>query len=419
MKNIYNYLKTLLIPFVFILQNCSKVSAQICSKTNPINCLQFEPLARLWNVSNEEVPELLDLEKILISLDSKLQPLLNELYFGGTYLDIKAGKVNVNTVDQSKVDEIRNKMKNYQEYLNFIAANNTLSQLNSTFNQTFILAQQFNLTNCIISIEPKFNNVVIYLSMDDGKNKEFIENVETFNPRPIIKLLPNEEKEEILFNSSTLVEKRILYTLVEGGSRIVHNNGIACSAGFWMKKNNEDFIVSAGHCYINFPALFYVYSIQNNHLIGPMGEHHIRLYDIGFIRKTNTDIILRPVIRQFYRIITQFLQFLIVGSSEITSCGVHICKAGQRTGISCGLVSAFNSVQTIGGLIRIRTIVVPMDNNAGDSGGSMFRYNGLNGQPNLANAVGIYIGGFFGDVAAGMPISIAFDFNYSLVTHNI
>ncbi|RIB26109.1 hypothetical protein C2G38_2240956 [Gigaspora rosea] len=154
MKNIYIYLKTLLIPFVFIQQNCSIVNAQICSKTDPINCLQFGPLARLWNVPNEEVPKLLDLEKILISIDSKLQPLLNGSYFGGTYIDIKAGKINVNTVDQSKVNEIRNKMKNDQAFLNFIAANNTLSQLNSTFNQTFILAQQFNITNCIISIEP-------------------------------------------------------------------------------------------------------------------------------------------------------------------------------------------------------------------------------------------------------------------------
>ncbi|CAG8598626.1 31093_t:CDS:2 [Gigaspora margarita] len=320
MKNIYIYLEILLILFAFILQNCSIVSAQI---------LQFEPLARLWNVSNEEVPTLLNLEKFLISVDSILQPLLNGSYFGGTYVDIKAGRINVNTVDPSKVDEIRKKMKNYQDYLNFIAANNTLSQLNSIFNQAFILAQQLNTTNCLICIEPEFNNVVIYLRMDDGNNKGFIEQVETFNPRPIIKRLQNEDNEEILFNSSTLVEKRNIYTLVDGGSPIV-------------------------------------------------------------------------------------------SSSEITSCGTHICKAGQSTGITCGLVSAFNSVGFFDRqqqqILMVRTIIVPMNNAAGDSGGSMFRYNGHKNQSHFADAVGIYIGGIFGRLAIGMPMSVAYELGYSLIT---
>ncbi|CAG8813708.1 3410_t:CDS:2 [Gigaspora margarita] len=374
MKNINIYLKISLIPFAFILQNCSIVYAQICSKINPINCLQFEPLARLWNVPNEAVPKLLDLEKYLISIDSKLQPLLNGSYFGGTYLDIKAGKINVNTVDQSKVDGIRKKLKNYQDYLNFIAVNNTLSQLNSTFNQTFILAQQLNITNCIISIEPEFNNVVIYLRMDDGNNKEFIEKVETFNPSPIIKLLPNEDNEEILFNSSTLVEKRNLYTLVDGGSPI------------------------------------------NDHLIGPMDARVIRLYDMGFIRRTNPNIFFRPVIRQLIREISQFVQLLIVGSSEITSCGTHICKAGQSTGITCGFVSAFTSVGIYDHHLRVRTFIVPMDNAPGDSGGSMFRYNGHNNESYLADAVGIYVGGIFGRMAMGMSMTVAYELGYSLIT---
>ncbi|CAG8750586.1 925_t:CDS:1, partial [Gigaspora rosea] len=247
--------------------------------------------------------------------------------------------------------------------------------------------QQFNITNYEISIELEFNNIVIYLNMNDGKNKRFIENVETFNPSPIIKLLPNEEKEEILFNSSILVEKRNLNILVNGGSRIVslgHNGIKACTAGFWMKKNNEDFIVTARHCLEIFPPLFYVYSFQDDHLIGPMNSRLIGSYDMGFIKKTNTNIMLRPVIRRF-------LQFLIVGSSEITSCGIHICKAGQRTGISCGFVSAINSIYNFVDGVLIRAIVVAnMHGNYGDSSGSMFLYNGLNGQSNLADAVGIF-----------------------------
>ncbi|CAG8751382.1 7936_t:CDS:1 [Gigaspora rosea] len=251
--------------------------------------------------------------------------------------------------------------------------------------------------------------------MDDRKSKEFIQNVETFNPVPIIKLLPNEEKEEILFNSSTLVEKRNLYLLVDGGSGIVsidqNNRTKVCSAGFWMKKYNEDFIVTAGHCAYSIPSLFYVNSFHD-HLIGPMNSRVIRPYDMGFIRKTNTNIMLRPVIRQFDRINSRLLQFLIVSSSEITSCGIHICKAGQSTGFSCGFVSAFNSVTIVDGRPMMRTIIVaPMSNNRGDSGGSMFRYNYHN-----ADAIGIVVAGFPNPNSAGMPISLAYEHGYSLVT---
>ncbi|CAG8796292.1 21650_t:CDS:1, partial [Racocetra persica] len=84
---------TLLILFAFIIQNDLMVRAQ------------YEPLAELWGVEIKKVPELLQREAKLIMIDGKLQPLLNDLYFGGTYVDVKANKININTVDQSKVEE--------------------------------------------------------------------------------------------------------------------------------------------------------------------------------------------------------------------------------------------------------------------------------------------------------------------------
>ncbi|CAG8814352.1 17211_t:CDS:2, partial [Gigaspora rosea] len=212
-----------------------------------------------------------------------------------------------------------------------------------------------------ISIEPEFNNVVIYLNMHDGKNKKFIENVETLNPSPIIKPLSNKEKEEILFNSSTLVEKRNIYILVDGGNKIVsvndHANGtLACSAGFWIKKNNEDFILTAGHCF----------EIVQHYLMDIKNKYKTRI-------KANHMTIRWVILR--------LVQFQVVGSSEITNCRVHMCKTGQRTGISCSFVTAFNSIRDFDTIV-----VIPMENNAGGSGGSMFRYNGLNGQSHLADA---------------------------------
>ncbi|CAG8816187.1 21807_t:CDS:1, partial [Gigaspora rosea] len=232
---------------------------------------------------------------------------------------------------------------------------------------------------------------------------------------PIIKPLSNEEKEEILFNSSTLVEKRnnFLHPLVEGGSKIVSqyhdNSDIGCTAGFWIKKNNQDFILTAGHCAKIFPSLFCVHSFQNNTLIGPMDTRIMNLYDIGYIRKTNTRLVLRPIIRQINREDSRFVQLQIVGISQITNIRVYICKAGAVTGFSCGKVTALNTVSMVNGFPRINTFVLhEIEANGGDSGGPMFRFNGRNGQSHLADAVGIHFAGNSNaERAIGLPINIA------------
>ncbi|RIB26110.1 hypothetical protein C2G38_2164196 [Gigaspora rosea] len=168
--------------------------------------------------------------------------------------------------------------------------------------------------------------------------------------------------------SPALLEKRnnFLYPLVEGGSKIVSRNLIngtlACSAGFWIKKNNEDFILTAGHCF----------EIVQHYLMDIKNKYKTRI-------KANHMTIRWVILR--------LVQFQVVGSSEITNCRVHMCKTGQRTGISCSFVTAFNSIRDFDTIV-----VIPMENNAGGSGGSMFQYNGLNGQSHLADAVSIYIG---------------------------
>ncbi|RIB23100.1 hypothetical protein C2G38_2033029 [Gigaspora rosea] len=195
-------------------------------------------------------------------------------------------------------------MKDYQNYLNFKDAKNTMNQLNISFYQINILSQQNNIINCIINIEPEVNNIVIYLNKDDPKNQEFIAKITKFNPSPIIiPLNKKEEKEEILFNSSTLVEKRNIHLELQGGSKIItftENKRKSCSMGLMVTKNGSDFIATAGHCAeeVPSPRLFYLESIDHiNREIGPMVEFSLSRNNLGFIKNLNADNIqLRPII---------------------------------------------------------------------------------------------------------------------------
>ncbi|CAG8855502.1 13523_t:CDS:1, partial [Gigaspora margarita] len=85
-------------------------------------CGLYEPVAQYLNVSESEVPELLSNQKILTEGNRILTPLLNPSIFGGSYIDIKANKININILDMSQQGIITNNtaMKPYLNLLLFV-----------------------------------------------------------------------------------------------------------------------------------------------------------------------------------------------------------------------------------------------------------------------------------------------------------
>ncbi|RIB30650.1 hypothetical protein C2G38_2152139 [Gigaspora rosea] len=72
---------------------------------------QHHPLAKLWNVDDTKIPELLELERKLITIDEILKPILEKdeilSNFGGSFINIlKTNRVIVNTVNFSKVNDL-------------------------------------------------------------------------------------------------------------------------------------------------------------------------------------------------------------------------------------------------------------------------------------------------------------------------
>ncbi|CAG8546779.1 9671_t:CDS:1, partial [Racocetra persica] len=402
---------------------------------------QFEPLAKLWGVENKKVPELLEREAKLIMIDGKLQQLLKNSYFGGTYIDVKANKININTVDQSKVKEVKNslQMKEYKNYLRFKKAINSLSQLKSTYVKIDKLIRKFDIINSIISIEHEVNNVVIYLEdKNDQNTKEFIESVKFFKPK-IVYSSKKEEGKMVLnsFNSPTLVKKTQINPMVVGGDRIVtwyNNIPFGCSAGFWMKdqdQSDEELLLVAGHCAYpyndNSPKWFYHYYGDTPVLIGHMENYTLTPNDLGFIRKTNQSHIRAvPNIRNFkFPALANptYVEYLILGSTKITSTLSHICKSGYVTGISCGHVTSLDA--SIGSETGDKTggLLTSAYSVRGDSGGSMFQFRYSNFSIPYVNAVGILASGNLDNTPNNSrtycePLNkVFFEYGYSLVHH--
>ncbi|CAG8855057.1 32638_t:CDS:1, partial [Gigaspora margarita] len=142
-------------------------------------------------------------------------------------------------------------MKPYLDLLSFIQVNNSLYDLNSTFEDLTILAKEDNATNVMLSNEYKVNNIVIYLRhADDIQNKEFIADAIKLNPIIIY------EEPEIKVPNNSSVSFPPIANLVFGRDGI-HTFGFTSryTVGFWVRSrlNSTPYIMTAGHCSKNGP----------------------------------------------------------------------------------------------------------------------------------------------------------------------
>ncbi|CAG8685926.1 30722_t:CDS:1, partial [Racocetra persica] len=155
-------------------------------------------------------------------------------------------------------------------------------------------------------------------------------------------------------------------------------------------------------------------------LIGPMDNFTLTPNDIGFIRKSNPDINVVPNIRNIRRdgANSRYAEYFIIGSKEITGTGVHICKSGFVTGVTCGRVRSRNAnVESPTGR-KEGVLVTSTKAVQGDSGGSMIQFSYNDSIP-YVNAVGIVasLGNNPYDKATYCePIRKAFEYGYAL-TH--
>ncbi|RIB06101.1 hypothetical protein C2G38_2253416 [Gigaspora rosea] len=381
----------------FILLNLLLLSLTLLNNlvyTQSSNYTTYTPIARLLKVPESEVPKLLSQEKTLIKGNSILTPLLtqNAKIFGGSYIDILANKININTIDLSKKGIITNSpdMKPYLDLLSFIQVKYSLFDLNSTFEDLAILAKENKATNVLLSIDYNFNNIAIYLRhVDDDQNKEFIAVAEKLNP---IIIYNEPEIPEIVNNS---IEFPPIGNIVPGGDGIRTSNWqTICAAGFWVRSvsNSTYSIMTAGHCYDNgpfnpdgsvdfyhFPWMGMMESVVNDvapGFIGQMAQPNVSVVDKAFILKQNDEIRVSASVRNTDD--QEYPELMIYGTAVIDTVGAIVCKSGYVSHVVCGRIKAIgsafefvkeNEIITYHGLTQTEKIAFQ-----GDSGGPVYGY---------------------------------------------
>ncbi|KAF0503182.1 hypothetical protein F8M41_019680 [Gigaspora margarita] len=335
-----------------------------------------EPLAELWGIRNQDIPLYLEREKFLASGDGIIKQFLPNSSFGRSYIDVIKNEIIINTVNQSMIPYIRNEsqIQPYLDVLSFKPVTKSLETLQTSLDQIFDLANVNDVDEAIFGLFPEENNNIIYMYEESKEiNQAFINAVEQYGPKIIF------HPREISLNTEISINKRNLDILLLGGDGLF-NQVKRRSIGFLAKAKNEtkNYIVTVEHCRKESgDDTEFFYGAWNkprtNELVGPMLSDVNEHYDFGLIDLSNMSKSLKtlPAIRNADS--EQFPELYI------NDDGVHLCKSGYTTHVTCGFVKAFDVIYYAGdGEFDSGLIMTSMDGQDGDSGGTVFAYSNLN-----------------------------------------
>ncbi|RIB05197.1 hypothetical protein C2G38_2047802 [Gigaspora rosea] len=362
-----------------------------------------EPLAELWDIEDSEIPNFLETEKYLSLVDRTLKPLLDDINFGETYVYLKENKVYVHTVNMSKIPEIISKpeIRNYSNSIDFIPANKSLDNLKYSFNEIIRITNQsksIGMNGLVIMVHPLLNEVAVNLPSSNITEaiQEFINAIMIYDPKIIYP--PN------LTASNT--------------KRRIDERGITIKVGFWAKRKNNQFLVSAGHSFGNFndtkskPKVFY-YGINDKPLLVGKMEYSTwsAPYDFSLINIKRMDKHLEPSTNIRNGFLSSYPELIIEKNGMPQSSHItHLCKSGSVSYVTCGYIISFNGafVNELGDLYT-GMIISTTDVVTGDSGGPSFSFLNLNSV--TLNGIILYIKRY-NDVSrftASIPLKMILD----------
>ncbi|CAG8592523.1 15719_t:CDS:1, partial [Cetraspora pellucida] len=377
---------------------------------------QQHPIARLWNISDNEVYNSLITEKELIIADIILQPLLDKYStsFGGSYINMAERCITVYTIDTGKIDIIKSLMGRNKRLLSFKRArrNRSLQELRDQFNRMVNLAIEYrtniyNKLQVFIYTDMRANNNIVELDRDVNA-RAFADSIKIYKP-----ILRMTTAPPVNSKRQNKVSIRDISDMVLSGEGLCDYNYAPCTIGFWAKdRRNIDYIVTAGHCIIESSTSIFIstdfYHVPKTinaglKFLGKSVMARIEPFDFGLIQVMGTEFQLSANIIKNIAY-SQYPQLYIRRNLKVSCHGIHICKVGSNTHLSCGFIKALNGIFITEKGIMSNMIISTLYSLAGDSGGPSFVFSAFSQDLRSVDLVGIHIGGNGVNLAFALPI---------------
>ncbi|RIB29598.1 hypothetical protein C2G38_2056353 [Gigaspora rosea] len=376
-NNLMQYEKKLF--FILLLMLIMQNYLMVCVQS------QNEPLAILWNIRDDQIPDALQREMNLITVDETLKPFLDDFNFGGTYIDFLSNMVFVKTLNFTRAREIITlpQINPYENFITFKGALNSTNRLKTAVNEMFLLADDHEAHAVCVYIDVILNDIIIASFYKEAKdNTPFFDSVKKYYP--IFKFYNSNE--EIFSNISSLNNKRLRKRNIE--EVILAGDGLdyedseigedgTCSCGFWARNSlnpNINYIGTAGHCFTNQDYYHIPWDSPTRENLKSIGQTAFDVtspQDFGLIHISNNDVQPRAAIRNTNPL---FPELLIKDGNAVSSHGAHLCLSGYFTHVTCGYIKALFGFYFEEESFSDDVTVVGAKSVIGDSGGPMFRY---------------------------------------------
>ncbi|RIB12649.1 hypothetical protein C2G38_2200053 [Gigaspora rosea] len=389
---------------------------------------QNEPLAKLWDIDDEEIPKYLEIERTLINADKIINQELVNLgvagtIFAGSYIDVKTNKTNINTIDQSKARNIINNsplLKQYEAFISIVIVKKSYDELKNLLNGINELAKKREPFGIVVTLHV-INNEVIITSCN--YNKRFLRDAEKMGAIIVSSTScgqENHEDKEKDHESKIFDEFDINFPVFGGdGLYIKHTDPDKpekYSIGFWaICENNVNCVVTAGHCFYGYPPNTTIkadcyHSGWNNEpsdkIIGKSAIYITTPYDLAIIDASdiNVNLKLRAAIRNTG---SAYSELIINDGITVSTIGAHLCKSGYITHVSCGYLKTLEGfVINIFGDWHENMYFTSTPATSGDSGSPLFSFSAIN----IVILNGILAGSFGGDTTGFLILSTIIEY---------
>ncbi|CAG8776990.1 3015_t:CDS:1, partial [Cetraspora pellucida] len=244
------------------------------------------------------------------------------------------------------------------------------------------------------------NNNFVSLKSDEN-TRTLEDSIKRYNPILAIDRTPPPN----ISKRQNKVSIRDISDIVLSGEGLCDDNcDFECSIGFWAKdRRNIDYIVTAGHCLIDSGSSIFsstdfyhlpLNATQDDNLkyLGKSVLARVEPFDFGLIQVMGTDFQLSANIIKNIAY-SQYLQLFIRRDLKVSSHGIHLCKVGSRSHLSCGVIKGHNGIFISEDGILSNIIISTLYSIGGDSGGPSFVFSDFSQDLRSVDLVGIHIGG--------------------------
>lgn len=350
------------------------------------------------DVSEDEARQRLIRQKKLTATAKKVRKNLKPAWSAGDYVDTKSGKLTVNLTSKQRADKVN------APHTDTRVVSRSTADLEAAKKSVDELTKRFAPRGVTYYIDVRKNVVTVEATralLDKGRTREFVEAARKLGPAVEVKI----------------VDKKVAPTTTMQDGDEISNGESSCSMGWWVKKDGEDQVMTAGHCVAEDNENT-IWAHEGARPIGRKDASNWGPMDWGTLRHEGLPgmpsphgpmPLPPPNVSTKVDLKHDDATAKISGFSK-APVGTEICKSGERTGQTCGPITAHDVTltyadgTTLEGMSQAALVV-----DHGDSGGPVYQMDPEKGDHVIAQGIvsGSPEGQDEGEVSTYQPIESA------------